>query len=285
MSEQNYGQLASSSLTSTKTAYVLFAVLCIFLLFFFTANAPDARLTALSYLGLFVFALILVVMTFGIKKLKGYKNLSLPNVILHEKKTALGVIGRKQSIIMCSVVLIIGVFLFVYISGQSAYSIISAPQYSTLEVQGLNNILLTISSSAAEDFAFSAAMIPFIFVIAFYIISRFTKVKNAATIALVITLCLNPLIFASYHSLRYGFLTPASFSSLMFSVVTTIWVVTMRNIFLPLVLHASNNASLSFFSIMSIDISIYALFVVGIIVVLTAYLILKKSSRSGLQYG
>jgi len=259
--------LATDKWNMGKVGELLWLILSLFILVFFSTNVPELMAKAQIFWWLLISGLVLLGVSFVVPKVSDF-HFNLP---LWEESP---IIPAKYDKLVLIAFIIIGLLTFFFI-GQTGYAI-SAPEFQILELGAWGNALLSFFSATSEDIIFFSVVPALIFGVSYY----FTK--NLAFSFFLIIL-LTPFIFLTYHTYRYGFEDiVASVAVYVFGLELAVAMVVLRKLFYCHMRHGFNNFSIIIFRYMSLPTLIALIltnFWVWLIAIFVTVLIIWRFKR------
>lgn len=218
------------------------------------------------------------------KVVVSYKGMQFPIPPIWEKTTVFGEIPHKINVILWGFFIILGAFTFVSIGKTSTFEVITAPVFQIIPMSTSVSIALSVFAAEAENLFFFA-VIPTLIFGGIYLMT-----KNFY-LSFIVTILFAPGIFSIFHLSRAGESVVISTSqgqiirefslttTYLFGVAMIGWVLLMRNMMLPLVIHAFNNAAVNFFVNYVADFSLYFYIIMVIIIFLVARSVISSPTR------
>lgn len=255
----------------TKNSVIILVLFLIGLIFlaFYKTNVPSIAEVSFTYLVLG----ILVFVIWAVSKLiKQKDSVDFPNPVIFENETTFfGKISPRMNGIITLAIFIFALIVFFSISGKTGFQIVAAPQYQAVEADPTVASLLSVFAAWTEDLFFFGCMTAVVFGVSYMLSRNFWA-------SFVTTLFITPLIFMGFHFFRYGFTALISTESvLIFGFLMVSYVLMMRDLRLPLFIHASNNAALTLVSMGVYIPNIFGI-IIAIAVSIPALLIIMRRS-------
>ena len=279
MSNSALSSLSSNTITSGKRNYLVWIIVSQASLLFLTVNTEAFKEAAIflsmSFLGLFIWVISNIVLN------KEKSGIDFPTSPMWEENTLFGKLPKKINTIFVALFLIFGAYIFVSVGKTPTFEILTAPIFQVIPVGTLVSVVLSIFAATSEDLFFFLGITGLVF----YLSSKFTR---NFYLAFIITLFLVPLIFAGFHISRAGTSQIVSTATgtvvrqfelgvtYMFGLLMVSWVLVMRNVLFPLIIHAANNAAVSLFYNISLDLMLYFWIFTIFVIILTTRSLLKR---------
>ena len=266
-----FRESSDDKMSSAAIYYLIIFVVTQLGLLFLTVNTEAFKESSIflliSFLGVVTFILSRV--------LTKTNNVEFPKVTIWSTTTLFGEFPRKMTILFIAAFLIMGAYIFISVGKSPTFEVVTAPIFQVLQVNTPISVALSVFAAFSEDFLFFLVLPSFIFGIVYMFSKNFY-------LSLVIALFLSPAIFAGFHYSRAGTAQTISTAQgtvvrefslaivFLFGLIMTAWVVAMKNLLFPMIIHASNNEAVSFFYNNVIDITFLFYVFTAFVIVITA---------------
>lgn len=247
-----------------KTVYIVFLILVALAFTFFVSNPFNPEIVEKSkfYTDLMIIFIGIViadlVIRAGKKKSEAFKEL-LDTVTIEGVVPIFGYrkMGRGLTILLTGIAFLAMFGYILMIQGQSTLAIVEAPEFGVIAGSQLTSPIASCLAGIPEDGIFFAFIPALIFFIVAVSLNRGLGISGTRlfAIAFLIALFASPVVFAGYHSYRYGAIPEKISSVYGYGVVST--GINTAFGFIPIShgLHCGNNFAVTYFKENQTDIS------------------------------